>query len=147
VNVQLVFDSLDDFHLADVRRWTSQRADYGVMWREGTGSRFHPPSWRVSYVRATGEVYAVSTAGPVRILGVVPADGEGSWSGTLDAVLGNWADPMANDGFSLAWLEGRLRDAARAVCEGSCPLGYAPGLPSPCRVSGKCMRPTDTSHV
>jgi hypothetical protein len=159
VNEQLRFGSLDEFQLADVRRWTSQQADYGVMWRDTGASRFQPPQWRLSYIRATGEVYAASSAGPVRLLGVVPADEEprtqadrnirpsATWDRTLSAILEGWADPMINDGFSLDWVLTRLRAANRAACEGSCPLGYAPGLPSPCRASGNCMRPTDTSHV
>lgn len=138
------FADLDAFYLDDPRRWTSREADYGVMWRDAGFSRFSGPQWRVSYIQATGEVYALSSRGPVRVLGVVPADDGPDWNRTLRAILGNWADPAVNDGFNLTWVAGRLREAA---CSDACPLGYAPGLASPCRASGRCARRARTPHM
>jgi hypothetical protein len=143
------FACMDEFLIGDARRWTSEQRDYAARWRAAGGSRFHPPQWRLSYIRATGEVYAVSSDGPVHVLGVVPpAAGEPGtpWHYPLDALLGNWADPARNDGFSLGWVESRVealagysglcRDAPRYLC----PPGYSPGSLPPCLLSGRCDR-------
>jgi hypothetical protein len=115
---QAEFASLDEFIAADVRRWTSQKADYGSMWRD-VGGRL----WRVLYVRATGEVYAteaVRVNGRVRLLAVVHVAEEprtpagrnirpsAVWYRNLDRLLGNYASPEETRNFSLVWLEEQL---------------------------------------
>ena len=87
-----MYRSIEEFHDADPRRRHSDEADYGSHWRLYP---FHG-LWRVSYVRDTGEVYAVRQsgrpAGPVLILGTVPADEvaderRGLYYRTLDRIL------------------------------------------------------------
>jgi hypothetical protein len=151
------FDSLWDFQAADVRRWMSVEADYGVHWRDGMVDW---PLWRVSYIRDTGEVYAAENGPPtrsrVRLLGVVPAgdvpDGEVYYR-RLDTILDGYADPEVS-GPWLAWVVHQLTRAGCSLqlqptvpCQdpSACPLGYAPGMQSPCRVSGRCVRAADAT--
>jgi hypothetical protein len=109
------YATLDGFYLADARRPFSGEADFGVHWHDG-GRDW--PRWRVSYIQATGEVYAVrqygSPLGPVRVLGVIrpdpvlPGPGRnGLYYRTLDAILDGWADPEVS-GFDLAWVSAQL---------------------------------------
>jgi hypothetical protein len=110
--VRGVFATWDDFCYADIRRHFSPEADYGVHWHDGD-ERW--PEWRVSYIRDTGEVYAVCTGrglGPVWLLGVVPADpvtnpDRETYYRTLDKILGGWADWEVS-GMRLQWIIGRL---------------------------------------
>ena len=98
----LVYPTLEAYYAADELLRRSEEADYGVHWRlEGWEYR-----WRVSYVRNTGEIYAVhqgATIGPVFILGYVPPDpvgGRGRSSlfyRTLDDILSGW--PASARGF------------------------------------------------
>lgn len=121
------FPSLDAFYddrPAPERRY-SPEADFGVHWR--TDGRTWP-QWRVSYVKATGEVYAVEQTGAcrVRVLAVVPPDDpaddpdpyhgvtRGRYYFTLDAILDGWADPDTS-GHDLAWIEQRLTAAGKAA--------------------------------
>jgi hypothetical protein len=112
------YPSLEAFYAArparDRRR--SPEADYGVHWQAG-GRAF--PTWRVSYIKHTGEVYAArNDGGPVRVLGVVPPDPDhrfdpgGNIDGPtyyekLNRVLEGWADPGVT-GHDLAWITRRL---------------------------------------
>ena len=66
--------------------------------------------WRVSYIRDTGEVYAVRVGGPVKLLGQVDPDPEGCYYATLDRVLAGWADQPVK---RLSWVKGRLNDRPR----------------------------------
>ncbi len=60
------FENIEAFYSDNSARRRSPAADYGVHWRlEGW-----PNSWRVSYVRDTGEIYAVQQ-GPRRS-GILP---------------------------------------------------------------------------
>ena len=132
------FPSIEAFYDDRPERRTSGEADYGVHWQVN-GRPW--PQWRVSYVQATGEVYAVERgAGPVRVLGVVPPDDleacracreeraihdpdyqfpvdhpfqRGTYYRTLDKILDGWADPDVS-GFDLAWIERKLAEHARA---------------------------------
>ena len=74
----------------------------------------------MSYIQATGEVYAAEQWGPcrVRVLGIVPPDpDERRWDGspwegkhyyrTLNQILDGWADPDITS-HDLAWVEQRL---------------------------------------
>lgn len=101
-------------------RKTSPEADYGVHWhtRRRLGRAWSVP-WRVSYVQATGEIYATPADGngPVRVLGVLQADhefrpGQGVWYAQLDRVLEGWADPEVTGGW-IGWVRGQL--AARGI--------------------------------
>jgi hypothetical protein len=105
----------------DERRLSGE-ADYGVHWRIGGQ---HWPTWRVSYIEKTGELYALCQHGldcPVVVLGVVPPDdpaddpgragGRGRYYFTLDKILDGWADPDIS-GHDLAWIERKLASARR----------------------------------
>ena len=117
--------SLKAFYADRPERDKSPESDYGVHWH-ANGRDW--PSYRVSYVQATGEVYAVERgAGPVRVLGVVQPDPDerfaskdevggiawsdrhrrGTYYDTLDKILDGWADPGVS-GFDLAWIERKL---------------------------------------
>jgi hypothetical protein len=118
------FVSLAAFYEADPARARSGEADYGVHWQAG-GQDW--PRYRVSYVQATGEIYAVCQRGPcpVRILGVIPPDqppgpgaaGSSAWHHanryyrTLDVILDGWADPDIS-GHDLGWIERKLAGQA-----------------------------------
>jgi hypothetical protein len=111
----------DEFYSSDEREF-SPEWDYGVMWRDGDLDRAWP-TWRVSWVVATGEVYACSHD-RYWILGVVPAVGDYPTSsgvseqGALDRwaeynkaqdierVMKGWADKSHR---SLEWVEKRIR--------------------------------------
>ena len=116
-----MFRDVEAYYSDNPHRRYSGEADYGVHWRlDGWESR-----WRVSYVHATGEVYAVHqgrSIGPVFILGVVPPDipypqdehrepfkKPELYYDTLERVLDGWAEacPKPN---SLTWVKTRLED-------------------------------------
>ena len=112
---RLTFPSMGDFYAADERRLTSEECDYGVHWRlHGWAGR-----WRVSYVQATGEIYAVNHNrgdGLVFVLGVVAPDpvAEGDrrslYYATLERILDGWPERCGQpDG--LRWVKDTL-DAA-----------------------------------
>jgi hypothetical protein len=97
------------------RRW-SPASDYGVHWSSG-GRRW--PQWRVSYLKDTGEIYAVrlsgSPCGPVRLLGVVTPDVgmarlHGVWYASLDRILDGWAE-HGPETRSVEWVADRLAEA------------------------------------
>lgn len=97
---------LDDFYHDDPRRCSSPEADYGVWWTEAPTAW---PRWRVSYVKQTGEVYAVQMeeGGRVEVLAVVPPDPDKIYYRTLDHILEGWAEHCGELG-SLAWVRERL---------------------------------------
>jgi len=70
------------------RRARSREVDFGVWWWhvENPGG----PPWRVSWIEATGELYAVPMAlsddRPVLVLGVYPTREE------IERALAGWAD-------------------------------------------------------
>ena len=100
-----VYLTLEDFYANRPERRNREEADYGVHWRlEGW-----PHKWRVSYVRNTGEIYAVhqqlqgindserpSSYGPLFVVGQVPPDPvpEGNlrqlFYQTLEDILDGW---------------------------------------------------------
>ena len=66
------FKDIETFYDHVPDRRFSEEADYGVHWRLA-----HPSErFRVSYIRATGELYQVATGGrgPVVLLGTFPVD-------------------------------------------------------------------------
>lgn len=89
---------------------SSPEADFGVHWERDAGRW---PTWRVSYVQETGDVYAVRNAGKriVLLLGRVEPDskdlGEAGWYETLDRILDGWPERCGQPG-GLAWIEERL---------------------------------------
>lgn len=110
------FPSIDAFYDDRPERRHSGEADFGLHWHVHRRSRF--PSWRVSYIQATGEIYAAQLLGscPVRVLGVVPSDPVEEhevYYRTLDKILDGWAD-LDVSGFDLAWVERRLAEHAAA---------------------------------
>ena len=125
------FPSLAEFYAGRPERACSGEADYGVHWHV-SGRDW--PRWRVSYVQATGEVYACEQRGAcrVRVLGVVPPDPDertsasgyrgGTYYRTLDAILDGWADPDVS-GFDLAWIEAKLAAASPAEDQIGCEAG------------------------
>lgn len=120
-----IYPSLEEFYNANEARLRSPEIDFGVMWRD---SHFFP-TWRVSYVDLTGEIYAVkmggATNGSVEIIGRLPlrpceaCNGTGGettscpkCSGTsfsrqpVEAALASWAD-VCGDERSLEWARQR----------------------------------------
>ena len=107
-----MFPTLDAYYADDLRRRRSPEADYGVHWRlNGWDYR-----WRVSYVRDTGEVYALHqgrTIGPLFILASVPpdpvpdGDRRSLYYASLDAILDGWAEQCGRPD-SLRWVRDRL---------------------------------------
>ena len=101
------YKNIEAFYDEDPRRRASPEVDYGAQWTNGPKW----PHWRVSYVQATGEVYAVQLMPPerVEILGVSPPDPSPDYYHTLDKVLRGWAE---GDKHELAWVRFRLQKAA-----------------------------------
>ena len=107
------FRDTEHFYSANPQRRLSPEADYGVHWRlDGWNG-----TWRVSYVRYTGEVYALRQVsqrldllptgdsfvrvgtgqeGPLLVLGTFPNDPEAGPSDVyyqgLDRFLEDWTD-------------------------------------------------------
>lgn len=107
------YPSLAAFYSAAPERRTSPEDHFGVDWHAGDHDF---PRWRVSYLRATHEIYAVQLnpglPGPVRLLGIVPPDPtidprRDRWRPMLDRVFDGWDDPDIS-GNDLAWVEQRL---------------------------------------
>ena len=102
-----LFPDLERFHSAWVNRRHSQEFDYGVHWRQGTDTS---DRWRVSYIQATGEVYARREYRPlVVLLGAVPPDEAegGPWYRTLERSLEGWEHRCGKPG-GLEWVRDRL---------------------------------------
>ena len=103
-----IFKNLEQFYSANPTRRSSPEADYGAHWRLAGWAG----SWRVSYVRDTGEVYALDGAsGPLMILGTFPIDpdagpGDVYYNG-LDRLLEGWPDHCGPPG-GLTWLIGKM---------------------------------------
>lgn len=94
-------------------RKISPEADYGLYWRDHRSW----PTWRVSYVGNTGEIYAVQLQGDgrVEILGVVEPDcdpyapDDGLYYRTLEGILDGWADECGRED-SLDWCRVKLTE-------------------------------------
>ena len=101
----------DAFYAADPRRARSPEADYGVFWEDPRYPNQHQ-RFTVSYIRDTGEVYALGQLEPVdevQVLGIVPADddgGNGIYYWTLERILEGWPDYCREPG--LRWIEERI---------------------------------------
>jgi hypothetical protein len=119
--MMITVPSLAAFYEDNSDRRFSGEADYGVHWRHD-GKPW--PLYRVAYVHATGEVYAVQQGNGNReliVLGVVQPDPDartetGDWASgetyyrTLDWLLEGWED-HAVSGHDLAWVQARLAGA------------------------------------
>lgn len=102
------YPNIEAFYAENEERRRSGEADYGVWWTESGGKSY--PKWRVSYIQATGEVYAIQLidGGKVQVLGVVPPDKNGKcYYKTLDKILDGWADICSRPG-SLEGLRNKL---------------------------------------
>lgn len=122
----LSFDSIEAFYSDREERRYSGEADFGTLWR----LRGWPGMFRVSYVQATGDVYAYHhLTGTVIVLGVVPPDpvpqdssrygltpGAGVYYRTLDQVLGGWAK-HCGEANGLSWVIDRLASAQGEPCD------------------------------
>jgi hypothetical protein len=102
-----VYASLVTFHEAGgERRTLSIEHDFGVMWREGTRRR---PRYRVSWIEATGELYALALSEfehqrKVELLGVVDTHEQ------VEQLLMGW-EALSYGESTLEWVRER---AARA---------------------------------
>jgi hypothetical protein len=96
--------TLQEFYASDPRRAHSREVAYGGLWRE-----FAPvPAYRLAWVQATGEVYAVELSerderkDPVEVLGVL-------WSRPqVEACLAGWSERCGGQR-SLLWARDRVR--------------------------------------
>jgi hypothetical protein len=101
------YASLDTFYAAGgERRTLSLEHDFGVMWREGTRRR---PRYRVSWIEATGELYALALSEfehqrKVELLGVVDTHAQ------VEQLLMGW-EALSYGESTLEWVRER---AARA---------------------------------
>ena len=105
------YPSVEAFYAADPRRRNSPEAYYGVWWREEGSAG----PWRVSYIQATGEVYAEERGGKgrVEVLGIIPPDNltpGAIYYRTLDHILHGWAYAG-----HLSWVRERLAAATRTA--------------------------------
>ena len=113
-----VYPTLEDYYAADIRRRKGEECDYGAHWRLDNWTY----RWRVSYVRDTGEIYAVhrgNTLGPVFAIGIIPPDpvhdgGRSLWYSTLDSILEGWAKQCTRPN-SLRWIKDHLDNAGLNV--------------------------------
>jgi hypothetical protein len=104
------FESIDAFYAARGGKF-SRECDYGVWWSDNPQGF---PRYRVSYVKDTGDVYAINqTTGRVEVLGTVEPDPiderdfRSRWEGPLDDLLEGWPDRCGPPG-GLAWVRSRL---------------------------------------
>lgn len=95
-----VFDTLEAFY-RDQRRARSGEVDFGVWW---TLPEQRWPNWRVSWVAATGEVYAVAQT---HAMGPVVARGGFPTREAVEAALDGWTEHCGSSG-GLGWLWERL---------------------------------------
>lgn len=109
---------------ADESRATSAELDFGVHWREAPEP--HGRRWRLAYIFATGELYALALdrSSVVEVLGVFPVEDCGSCSGfgegcdrcvstglsrdRVETVLEGWEEHCASP-YGLRWVRRRLR--------------------------------------
>jgi hypothetical protein len=106
-----VTPSLDHFYSEEPRRQRSRESDFGVQWREEAAG----PRFRVSWIEATGELYALrqDPSHMVELLGRVPRSGHPDPLRSdliVEAVLAGWEHRCGQPG-SLRW----ARDSVRAI--------------------------------
>ena len=124
ISATTVYPTIAAYYDEKPERRSSEEADYGVHWRlDGW-----PHKWRVSYTRATGEIYAVHQElqlhdeaertlayGPLFVIGrvepdpVPEGDRKSLFYATLEHILQGWAQRCwAPDG--LIWLRDRVEE-------------------------------------
>ena len=111
----MIYPNIEAFYSEDERRRRSGECDYGVWWRGDVSI----PTYRISYVQATGEVYAIQlTSGydAAEVLAVIAPDEGDIYYRTLDRILEGWPDQCGEIG-SLSWVRERL-EAAIAEAKG-----------------------------
>lgn len=122
-NGDSAFENIAAFYMGRTGEHSGEM-DFGVWWTDGE-ARW--PSYRVSVVHATGDVYAINTtraSGVVLLLGTVahngndrcPIDGpctDDCAYRAAEAALVGWTDHIHELG-SLRWVRARLRDYGRA---------------------------------
>ena len=115
--MQTFFKTEDEFYNAETSRRSSPEVDYGVHWTMPPW----PHKWRVSYVKATGEVYAVHGSrdgGPLILLGKVPPDQEerphGIYYRTLENILDGYPKACL-EGSNIQWVRDKLIQSGHAV--------------------------------
>ena len=101
-----IYPSVDAFHDLSQARALSIEHDFGVMWREGTRKR---PRYRVSWVEATGELYALALSEfehlrKVELLGIVDTIED------VERVLCGW-ESLAYGESTLSWIRERVDNA------------------------------------
>lgn len=94
-----VWADLASFYAADERRAGSKEVDFGTRWL----TTVTEPPWRVSWIVATGELYATRPeGGPVELLGRFES------RRAVEETLRNWPHMYGMVG-SLAWVRRRCR--------------------------------------
>jgi hypothetical protein len=124
--------TLGEFYASDPQRAHSREVDYGNLWRE-----FAPvPTYRVEWLPATGELYAVELSepderkDPVEVLGAL-------WSRPqVEACLAGWAERCGGQR-SLLWVRERVR-RWRPVTEES---QFTQDRPKPSLARRRAQRP------
>ena len=100
------YPNINAFYSENEARRRSGEADYGVWWHDGVRSEI----WRVSYIQATGEFYAVNRHhGQIEVLGIVPPDPEEIYYKTADRILEGWSEHCGKLN-SLAWVREQLAE-------------------------------------
>lgn len=86
-------------------REKSPEVDFGAWWSDRIGPKGERlgPFWRVSWIEATGELYAVSMGTKLVILGIFPTRAE------VEQAMGGWARYNDPDYMDLRALAERLK--------------------------------------
>lgn len=117
--MKTTFTNIEDFYNDNPARRPSRECDYG-LW---TDPARHRDSFRISYVQATGEVYAARLAqpdhGPIQLLGLVLPDPSphplrSNFHITLDRILDGWTNASVRHQ-GPQWVKDRLAAAGRTV--------------------------------
>ena len=113
----LVFDSIDHYYNERQDRRTSPEADYGSQWHDPSSIRSqYGNSFRVSYLQATGEIYACRNADShgtslLIVLGIHPPDvpnaKPGVYYSSLDNLIAGWPETSKTPQ-GLQWLRNKL---------------------------------------
>jgi hypothetical protein len=113
--------TLEEFHASDPQRVVAPEVPYGSLWRE-----FAPvPTYRLAWVPATGELYAMELSepdedkDPVEVLGVL-------WSRPqVEACLAGWSERCGGQR-SLLWAREQIASWRSLVEEAQVTLAASP---------------------
>lgn len=94
------FATLEEFYSTNEARRRSPEVDFGVMWNDGP----RWPQYRVTWIKATGEVYALELGGDghVELIGYGGPDRE-----AVEDALEGWAEGDLRDK-PLSWVRQRI---------------------------------------